>query len=97
METKQQENTGKNMPEKKFRAGGISATIWQNQGQNKTGEPTVYNTISIDRRYMDKKDNEWKSTTSFRINDLPKVALVMTKAYEFLTLKEDSSAIDLAA
>ena len=82
-----------NKPEKKIRAGGVTATVWQNQGQNKSGEPVTYRTISIERNYKDKND-EWKSTNSFRINDLPKVALVTNKAYEYIIMadKEETTA-----
>ena len=79
-----------NKPEKKFRAGPISATIWENQGQNKAGEPVTYRTISIERNYKDKND-QWKSTNSFRINDLPKVTLVSSKAFEYLAMSDVSS------
>ena len=79
-----------NKPEKKFRAGGITATVWQNRGQNKNGEPVTYRTISLERNYKDKND-EWKSTNSFRTNDLPKVAMVAQKAYEYIVLNDDSS------
>jgi len=78
-----------NLPEMKFRAGAVNATIWQNEGQ-KDGEVTTYNTISIERNYKDKKD-AWQKTNSLRINDLPKAALVLTKAYEYLVLNQQSS------
>jgi len=81
-----------NKIEKKFSTGVISATIWKNQGKTKEGEETEFNTISIDRRYKD-KDGEWKSTSSIRINDLPKVALVANKAYEYLVLKSEDSEL----
>ncbi len=77
-----------NMPEKKFRAGGISATIWQNSSKNPKGEETTYKTVSIDRNYKDKVSGEWKSTNSFRASDLPKLALVAQKAFEYVTFKE---------
>ena len=78
----------KNTPEKKFRAGAISATIWQNNGQNnKTGQPVVYKTISLERGYKD-KTGIWKSTNSFRINDLPRAALVLQEAYKYAVLKD---------
>lgn len=80
------------MPEKKFRAGAVAATIWKNQGQSKkTGEPIEYRTIQIDRRYVDKNE-EWKSTNSFRLNDLPKVKVVAEEAYKYLVLKDESRA-----
>lgn len=73
--------TGK--PEKKFRAGAISATVWKNAGQTKEGKPTAYRTISLNRGYKDKNE-QWQNTTSMRINDLPRVMLVMRQAYEYL-------------
>ncbi|NOZ80857.1 MAG: hypothetical protein GXP63_04235 [DPANN group archaeon] len=72
-------------PEKKFRAGAISVSVWQNQGQSKSGEPTFFRTISLQRGYKDKEGN-WKNTTSLRVNDLPKAALLMEKAYEHIVL-----------
>jgi len=85
-----QETTG-NQPEKKFRAGVISATVWQNQGQNKTtGESVAYRTISLQRGYKDKND-QWQNTNSFRINDLPRAAVVLQKAYEYLVTKQQDS------
>ncbi len=79
-----QENTTGNQPEKKFRAGAISATVWLNQGQNqKTGETTKYRTISLQRGYKDKSD-QWQNTNSFRINDLPRAAVVLKQAYEYI-------------
>ena len=79
--------TNGNMPEKKFRAGAISATVWQNKGQSKNGDAVEYKTISIERGYKDKEGN-WQSTNSLRINDLPRATVVLQKAYEYLVFKE---------
>ncbi len=84
----------KNQPEKKFSTGVISATIWNNKGVQKNGQPAEYKTISLQRRYKDKK-GVWQSTNYLRVNDLPKAALVLNKAYEYLVLREASgNAID---
>jgi hypothetical protein len=82
-------DTGKNLPEMKFRAGAVTATVWQNTGM-KDGEATSYNTISIERSYKDKND-AWQSTNSMRINDLPRAALVLKKAYEYLVLNQQNN------
>ncbi|MBD3249763.1 hypothetical protein GF336_06985 [Candidatus Woesearchaeota archaeon] len=83
-----QENTNNGgMPEKKFSTGVIQATVWKNKGQSKDGQETEFRTISLQRRYTD-KSGEWKSTNSMRINDLPKAALVLHKAYEYVVLKD---------
>jgi hypothetical protein len=79
-------------PEKKFKAGAVSATIWANQGQNAKGEETSYSTVSLDRSYKD-KNNAWQHTSSMRLHDLPKAALVLTKAYEYLVLNEKEAAV----
>ena len=83
-----------NQPEKKFRAGVISATVWLNHGQSKNGEITKYRTVSIQRGYKDRND-QWQNTTSMRVNDLPRAALVLNQAYNYLVTKkqEDSTSV----
>ncbi len=83
-----EEVMGKKHPEKKFRAGAISATIWNNETKNDKGEVVTYKTVSFQRNYMD-KDGNWKTTDSLRTSDLPKAVLVLSKAYEFLSLAND--------
>ena len=79
-----------NIPEKKFRAGAISATVWKNQGQNQDKEQITYKTVSFERNYKDNKGN-WQTTSSLRINDLPKAVLVLGKAYEYLALNDNNT------
>ncbi len=80
------ENISGNIPEKKFSTGGLSATVWENQGKSKTGEEVSFRTVSFQRRYKD-KNGDWQSTSTLRINDLPKASLVLQKAYEYLVMK----------
>ena len=81
-----QETIGTNVPEKKFSTGAIQATIWNNDIE-KDGATASFKTIVLSRRYCDKEGN-WKSTNSLRVNDIPKAALVLQKAYEYLVLKD---------
>ncbi len=76
-----------NLPEKKIRAGAISATVWLNKGQKTNGEETEYRTISLERNYTD-KEGKWQSTNSMRVGDIPKATVVLQRAYEFLVLNE---------
>ena len=85
-------NVDKNMPEKTFRASPVSATVWANEAKTKDGETKMFRTISLERSYKDKEDN-WKKTNSMRINDLPKAILVLQKAYEHITFKEEDNSI----
>ena len=79
-----------NAPEKKFKAGPVTATIWKNQVTRANGEKAEFYTVTLERSYKD-KDDKWQKTNSLRINDLPKADLILSKAYEYLTLKEFGS------
>ena len=74
------------LPEKKFRAGAISAAVWVNTTL-KDGQEVVFKTISLERGYKDKEGN-WQNTQVLRTSDLPKVNVVLQKAYEYLVLKD---------
>ncbi len=74
-----------NQPEKKFSTGAISATVWKNTAIGKDGKAFESHTVSLQRRYKD-KTGQWQSTNSLRLNDLPKVELVVKEAYKYLTL-----------
>lgn len=86
-------NIGKNVPERKFKASPVTATVWVNEGRNSKDEPSTYRTISLERSYKDKEDN-WKKTNSLRVNDLPKAILVLNKAYEYVAVTEEGETID---
>ena|SRR3989338_663795 len=87
MEKIKTENITGNLPEKKFSTGALVATVWQNQGTSKNGEDVSYRTVSFQRRYKD-PSGEWKSTSTLRVNDLPKASLVLQKAYEYLVMRD---------
>ena len=79
----------KTKPVKKFKAGAIDAAVWRNVNhQGKDGDDVVSYSLSMERRYKD-KEGEWQGTNTFRANDLPKAALVLAKAYEFITMHAD--------
>lgn len=76
-----------NLPERKIRAGAISATVWLNKGQKENGEESEYRTVSLERAYKD-KGGEWKSSNSLRVNDVPKAVAALQKVYEAIVLNE---------
>jgi len=69
-------------PIKKYKAGSVRATVWENEVD--TGK---YQTISIERVYQDKEGN-WKNSSSFRLGDLPKVTAMVQKIYQELTVSD---------
>ncbi|MCF7798702.1 hypothetical protein K9M74_02260 [Candidatus Woesearchaeota archaeon] len=85
-------NIDKNTPERKFRASPVTATIWANEGKTKDGTSNLFRTITLERSYKD-KENIWQTTNSFRVNDLPKAALVLNKAFEYISIKEEGDII----
>ncbi len=75
---------------KKFQCGGVNVAIWENEIETANGPQTVER-VTIERRYKDEKDGgAWKSTNSYRMNELPKAILVLQKAYEALACKKRS-------
>jgi len=74
--------TTQNKPAFEQRLGAIKATVWANQNDGKT----FYST-SIVRSYKD--GEEWKETTSFGRDDLPKVQILAQKAYEFICISKN--------
>ena len=87
-------NESRNVPEKKFSTGVITATVWQNQGKGRSGEAVAYRTVSLRRRYKD-KNGVWQTASSLRVNDLPRASLVLQKAFEYLVIRETSeNAVD---
>ena len=68
-------------PIKTFKVGGVKASIWQNESQN--GE--AFFTTSIARSYRT-ENGEWKETSTYSRDDLPKIKLASEKAYEFVMM-----------
>lgn len=82
-----EEQTKANQPKKRYMAGGIVATVWENEHE-KDGKKFSFQTVKLERVYKDDND-EWKNTNSFRVSDLPKATLVLDKAFQFLSLKDE--------
>jgi len=74
----------KRPPDREFRAGAIRASIWGEEAEQ-DGRTYTRHTVKIEKRYRDDR-NEWKSTQYFFPNDLPRLALVASKAYEYVVL-----------
>ena len=72
-------------PEKVFRIGGISASVFLNEIQTDSGKKKVRN-VTLQRRYRD--GNEWKSASSFGLNDLANAVRVMQRAQDYVESRE---------
>jgi hypothetical protein len=74
-------------PEKRFKAGNCEAAVFENE-ITRDGQTVNVKKVAIQKRYKT-QDDEWKSTHSLDKNDIPKMMLALSKAYEYLTLRED--------
>lgn len=66
-------------PEKIFRIGSLSASVFVNQVEAEGGKRLVRN-VNLQRRYRD--GDGWKSSTSFGLSDLPVAIRVLQLAQE---------------
>lgn len=71
-----------NKPIKKFSAGAVSASVFRNTTEQ-NNKRTTYHTVSLQKRYK-AKDGSWKTASSLNLNDLPKAALCLNRAYEYI-------------
>jgi len=76
-----------NDPEKTFRAGAVSATVWKNINKTKDGKEFENYSVTLKRGYKD-NDGEWKDTNSFKAADIGKAKLVLSQAYECIVTKK---------
>ena len=86
----------KRKPNKKFKAGAVTAVIWANEMNDRQGNKFSVYTVAFERNYKD-RDGSWKSTNSMRINDIPKLRLIAQEAYEYLVRKgsEDNNGSNI--
>lgn len=89
---------GNNQPVKKVRAGAISVSIFENTGKGRNGEARTFSSVVLQKRYKDKNGN-WQTSGSLNVNDLPKAAMLLNKAYEYLVVRhaETSASADEGA
>jgi len=66
-------------PEKVFRIGSVSASIFVNEVDGEGGKRQLRN-VNLQRRYRD--GDEWKSSTSFSLAELPCAMRVLELAQQ---------------
>ena len=67
-------------PIKKFRAGNVSAALWENEA-TVSGRTVRMLKATLDRRYRD-SSGTWKSSGSFSRNEIPLAVYCLQKAFE---------------
>ena len=73
------------VPEKQFRIGLVSASVFANEVRTENGKRCIRN-VNLQRRY--REGEEWKSSTSFGLSDLPNAIRALQLAQEYVEAKE---------
>ena len=72
-------------PEKVFRIGSVSASVFVNEVKSEAGTRNVRN-VNLQRRYRD--GDEWKSSSSFGLSDLPQAIAILEIAMKHVAEEE---------
>ena len=81
---------GNQTPIAKFRAGAVSAALWENDIEVKGRTITILK-ATVQRRYKDKDDN-WQSSNSFSRNEIPLAIYCLQKCFEKIIEKQGEAA-----
>lgn len=87
MEKKQKQTENKPKMVKQFRAGQITATVFEKTETKDGKEYSVYN-VKISKGYTLDDGKTWNETSNYTKMDLVKVQIVTNKAIEFLYLTD---------
>jgi len=77
----------KNQPEKTFRAGACSASVFVNEKKTEEGTRS-FRSIAFACRYKDETTGEWKDAGSMSPNEAARALIVLQKALEHCVLHE---------
>lgn len=69
-------------PIKVFRLRGTSVSVFANPVKNKDAQDSTFYKFSVQRTYKD-SNGEFRQTSTFALDDLPVVWLLVQKAWEF--------------
>lgn len=83
-----------NAPIEDFSAGTVRAAVWRREAE-RNGRTVILYSIKVEKQYRDKQTGEWKSTTQFFPEDLPKLMLVAFEAFRYVSLKKSEEGGDL--
>jgi len=92
--TLSQKGNTMSQPEITFRHGSCCASVFENEYE-RGGRTFTMRSVVFQRRYID-RDGEWQTTSSLKVNDIPKAIITLQKAYEFLTSNAQCDEEDAA-
>jgi len=77
----------KSRPEKTFRAGACSASVFVNERKTDNGTVNLPS-VAFSCRYKDEASGDWKDASSMSPNEVARALIVLNKAIEHCLLRE---------
>jgi hypothetical protein len=81
-------------PEQVFRVGSVQASVFKNEFTNEDGSTRSSYSVNLHRRYRDRKTDEWKWASIFRLAELPQAEAVLRLAFAYVAEREATSAVE---
>jgi hypothetical protein len=85
---KKTENQRSNQPEKLFRAGALSVSVWKREQEKKGEAVRVFYSATASRAYTEDDGATWKYSDSFGRDELPVIADLMRAAFMWIVSQE---------
>ena len=70
-------------PLKVFRAGQVNASVWEREVEAR-GKKFMSQSVKLVKSYKDEKEDSWKETNNYNVNDLMKAVYCLTQAYWYV-------------
>jgi len=83
---------GSKQPVKKFQAGQVSCTLWENDAVVGGKSLSMYK-ATLDKRYQD-RDGNWRSSQSLSRNEILLAIFVLQKAFEAMIDKSSGDVVE---
>lgn len=77
-------NTKKQHPAKTFSCGNLEVNVWKNIKSTNKNEAFISHSVQISKKYYDKETKEFKESSSIMPNELPKLILLLWKAFSWI-------------
>ena len=80
------------------RHGGvcIEAAVWCNEHQ-RDGRTITSQSVSVRKQYYDADTRSWQDSSTYFVNEIPMLQLVLTQAYQHIMLREKETSEASAA
>ncbi len=83
MDTHQEQGNKPRRPVHTERSGNIKAAVWEQENGQSTGYA-----VTVSRSF--RKEGRWERSNHFFCNDLPALAILVSRAYEWLLSQENA-------